>query len=458
MLAREKLLWIAGVVATAIFLAYALLLAQSAPSAAADLGGGCCGDLEERIAELEATTAKKNNRKVSLTVSGWVAEQVMYWDDGAESNVYVGGLGRTLSTHFKFSGEALITPDWSAGFVIHVEAIDGDALAANQFGQGASAVEAFQTYWFIRSKNLGKLSVGKQSTASDNAAILVDGSGSLVPANWVLFDNSSFYLRGAGASGTWGDLGYCNFSSAGIGGDCTAGPQQSVRYDSPVFQGFSASATWGADDFWDATIRYTGDVEGFKLAAAGSYASTSDNSASLGADHVTYAQAGVYIEHVATGLFTYGAYGQEKDGLYGNDGKRWYAKIGARERWNKIGHTVLYGEYGQTTDMSGPGLDTFSSSADVGLLYLRTRTFTETTEDSELTQYGLGVVQEVDAAAMSIWLSWRHYTGDYSGGTVSTCTKIGIGGPSCAGLNSVGKFDRDLEDFQVIKAGALVNF
>lgn len=41
-------------------------------SFAADLGGNCCADLEERIAELEATTARKGNRKVSLTSHGWV--------------------------------------------------------------------------------------------------------------------------------------------------------------------------------------------------------------------------------------------------------------------------------------------------------------------------------------------------------------------------------------------------
>ena len=46
--------------------------------AAADLGGNCCADLEERIAELEATTARKGNRKVSLTIYGWVAQQVMW--------------------------------------------------------------------------------------------------------------------------------------------------------------------------------------------------------------------------------------------------------------------------------------------------------------------------------------------------------------------------------------------
>ena len=44
-------------------------------ASAADLGGDCCADLEERIAELEATTARKGNRKVSLTVSGHVTER-----------------------------------------------------------------------------------------------------------------------------------------------------------------------------------------------------------------------------------------------------------------------------------------------------------------------------------------------------------------------------------------------
>lgn len=47
-----------------------VLVVSAMPTAAADLGGTCCADLEERIAELEATTARKGSRKVSLTVSG----------------------------------------------------------------------------------------------------------------------------------------------------------------------------------------------------------------------------------------------------------------------------------------------------------------------------------------------------------------------------------------------------
>ena len=59
-------------------------------SQAADLGGNCCADLEERIAELEATTARKGNRKMSLTISGQVHRAVIWYDDGHSNKTYYG--------------------------------------------------------------------------------------------------------------------------------------------------------------------------------------------------------------------------------------------------------------------------------------------------------------------------------------------------------------------------------
>jgi hypothetical protein len=45
-----------------------MMLGASVSAQAADLGGDCCADLEERVAELEATTARKGNRKVKLEI------------------------------------------------------------------------------------------------------------------------------------------------------------------------------------------------------------------------------------------------------------------------------------------------------------------------------------------------------------------------------------------------------
>ena len=99
-----------------IFLA---CLNTAAPLYAADLGGDCCADLEERIAELEATTALKGNRKVALTVSGHVNSAVMFWDDGRESNAFVVG-NKNDQSNFSFTGDAKITDSVRAGYVVTI--------------------------------------------------------------------------------------------------------------------------------------------------------------------------------------------------------------------------------------------------------------------------------------------------------------------------------------------------
>jgi hypothetical protein len=399
-------------------LAAAGLLAGSFATGAnaADLGGNCCADLEERIAELEATTARKGNRKVSLTISGWVAEQVTYWDDGVEDNVYVTGLGSTLATNVKFTGQATIVPGWTAGYVLHIEADGSDSLTTNQVNprgpgllNGAltnNFVQTMQSYWFIKSDHYGKVSIGLQSMVSDNAAILVDGSGSLVPANWVAFDFLSFGIRnnaGGFTGGTWGGQGVC------IPGDCYGVPANSVRYDSPTFAGFSASASWGDDEIWDIGLRYAGELHGFKVAATVVYAEASGAVSSLFGDS-EYTQAGLYIQHIGTGLFGLVNYADFENNLVPNEGDVWYFKAGIRQKWNHLGASVLYGEYLDSEDDA---------------------------RNAELQWWGLGVVQEVDAAAMSLWLKYRNIEAD--GGICD------VGAQGC-------------QDFDELTFGALINF
>ncbi|AHB48989.1 hypothetical protein W911_12180 [Hyphomicrobium nitrativorans NL23] len=418
-------------------LAAAGLLAGSLATSAnaADLGGNCCADLEERVAELEATTARKGNRKVSLTVSGWVGQQITFWDDGGESNAYVGDLGRTLSSHVKFTGQATIAPGWSAGYVLHIEAFNNQSLALNQAynaAPGWNGFDALQSYWFIKSDHWGKVSVGRQSQASDNTAILVDGSGSLVPANWVAFDVNSFNMRSSAtglliAGSAWGGAGAC--TGGGAWGDCNGLTQNVVRYDTPTFGGFSASASWGEDDMWDVALRYAGEHHGFKFAVAAAYNEITGNGdpntffGAFNAPETQYFQIGAYLQHIPTGLFVYGAYGNNEldfaNGLtYESD--TYYIKAGLRRNLNPLGATVFYGEYLNVSGDNGAGaLGVFAAGA-----------------DEDLDVWGLGIVQEIDAAAMSLWVSYRHLSYD---GNVATA----IGG---------------VEDFQYVKAGALINF
>ena len=322
-----------------------------------------------------------------------------------------------------------------------------------------------------------------------------------------MFDQPGFGIRnknGTQSGLIWGDLGHCHQIGAGIGGDCNGVPLNVVRYDSPVFGGFSVSASWGEDDMWDVAARYAGEYNGFKVAAAAAYSVNTDehtvgefgiatdtniiaafpglltlNTDSFGRRDTGYFQVGAYLEHVPTGLFLYGAYGREDvDDIYFTDAglsvldvgpfplgtfattgllvpedkpDHWYLKAGLRERWTPLGHTVLYGEYSQRNDMISPGaiIATATDSFVAGLPAGDGR-FTTIT-GSEITMWGVGVVQEIDAAAMSVWLSFKHFEGEID---TQGCNVTSANTFTCTGATGTSDFD----DFQLIKAGALINF
>ena len=127
---------------------------------------------------------------------------------------------------------------------------------------------------------------------------------------------------------------------------------------------------------------------------------------------------------VATGLFLHAAYGEEDNngkktlaGFTEPDSQQWYVKGGIRRQWMPLGHTVLYGEAGTYIDQMGPvALNAGATS-------------------SEFTRWGVGAVQEIDAASMSIWLKYREHAAE-------------VTGFAPAGI----------DDFRYVSTGAIINF
>jgi hypothetical protein len=404
---------------------------QSSPAGAADLGGDCCADLEERITELEATTARKGNRKVSVTITGYVTKQIMFWDDGVERNAYINDIGPTQATNFRITGEATIAPGWKAGYMIRIQDLTANPMGANQDVPSTDmGLNVQMDHWYIASKDYGKLAIGRNALAAKSAAMFTDLSGTQVIANYVLFDGGGFFLRSNGAllPVKWGDLGYCYAQQRPWGGDCDGIVMNGVRYDSPVMAGFSVSASYGEDDDWEVAGRYTGTVSGFKLAFGIGYSVNTDERTqpppiSLSKESAVF-QVGGYAQHLATGLFLHAAYGEEDNnnkktlaGFTEPDSNQWYVKGGIRRQWIALGHTVLYGEAGTYIDQMGPiALSAGATS-------------------SEFTRWGLGAVQEIDAASMSIWLKYREHTAE-------------VTGFAPAGI----------DDFRYVSTGALINF
>lgn len=449
----------------------AILLSSTLTTAAsaADLGGDCCADLEERVAVLEATTARKGNRKVSLTISGWVSSQLYYWDDGDLSDLYVTDQSTDLGTRLTFSGSAKINTDWSTGYVVSIGIDTANALASNQLSDDSgSGLVVEHSYMWVKNEKLGKISWGLQSQASDNRSLIpAMNTGTLfATAGHVMFDGAALLLRPKGGpgglaglatgNGLLGQFASCVGTQGFFGGECSGDRTNSVRYDSPTIGGLTLSASWGEDDFWDVAFSYVTTVGDFKLTSSGSYSENTDEdrfNGALGSQDAdaSYVHVGATIFHQPTGLFLFGTYGHENSDVAGTpDSDHWYIQPGLKTTLNSLGKTTFFGEYGQYLDAYGArfgsgngnlcGAFNGVTGTNIANACSGAADTTVNVTGSELTRYGFGVVQDIDAASMQVWVKWRHHEleVDYSDN--------GVAGT------------QDFEDIDIFIAGGVILF
>ncbi len=476
----------------------ALALAIAAAGAAAPAwadgmpGGNCCADLEERVAELEATTVRKGNRRVSLTVSGQVSRQLMYWDDGDDSDLYSVDNGLNTS-RFRFIGSARINPDLQAGFMMEIDIrigarsnqvtqIDDDGFSGSggilggaAFGDGIggagdSVIGLRTANWYLDSSHLGRLTVGRLNTATSGISTIdLSNAGAVITSEPGEYQGAFLMRNGIGALGSsWANQ--CGGPSAAgpYSSDCFEhGPSRrdAVRYDTPTWWGFTASGAFGEDDFWDAALRYSGEHHGFRVAAGVGYRWYYDRepdvilvgppTSQLRDTGRRHWLASASVMHTASGLFVSGAYtNYEFDGANANerfggvtgvgpnrpDIPLWWVDAGIQKNWTGWGATTFYGEYGHFDDgtvgllasVAYPGLGPAAGGGFIGAPVVL---------DSEVTWWGAGVVQKIDAAAMDVYVAYRQYEAD----------AIVSGGPA-------NQIPGGFNDIWFIQAGARIQF
>lgn len=432
-------------------------LAGATEASAADLGGNCCVDLEERIAELEATTARKGNRKVSLEISGHINEALLWWDDGTESNagVYTNDDARS---RFRFKGEAKINDELKAGYLMEWGVRTNNSKRFNQNdpnGDGANALDLRHNYWYLNSKSLGRLTMGHTGNASEgitelNLAATKDIAKYSDQEDMALGLN--MIVDGSSSGLSWRRL-------LRDGGDQPGEGRRHplVKYDTPELAGFVATASWGEDDTWGIGLRYSGEISGFKIGAGIAYGENSDastvnpgfqctgNNSPTSDTDCEQLGGSVSVMHVESGLYVNFGAGYMKDNVISNDGGipagiraaglvddryTFYAgEVGIEKKFNDLGKTTIFGQYykynGGTVDRA--------FNAPVGV--------DGDVVTSEIESFGFGVVQGIDAAAMHLYLTYRHYTGDVTHGT------------SAAAIQT-----DNLDDLDVVMGGAIIRF
>ena len=458
---------------------------------AADLGGDCCADLEERVAELEATTVRKGNRKVSVTLSGFVGHQVMWWDDGTQSDTYFGDGGNIFS-RFRFTGTAKITPQVTAGFTYEFAANPNAISSFNQlnFGDDTGASGAASpgnsscgvatigsstvgcatlrdaTVWLQHSQ-LGKVKIGPGSTATDNLVLNdLAGLGSAAAPDIGLY-MGGFILRGNNSllSGTGTSAG-STWATAIRGHESwDTGRRDHVLYETPTLAGFTLQAAVAEDNYWDVALRYAGEFGGFRIAGGIGY----QEDTKFNQGFQTFNQFGdlctgncdakstevkgsLSILHIPTGLFVTGAGGnREIEGstfgtlastYAGPDARFWWLAAGISQNFFGIGKTVVFGEYGE--HKGGLAQAAFISNSATGQFNPCTVATAALGCDSTVTNWGFGVNQYIDAAAMEIFATYKNFSLDANGFVGnSTSLNKGLGGVS---------------DFQTVIVGTKINF
>jgi len=266
-------------------------------------------------------------------------------------------------------------------------------------------------------------------------------------------------------------------------------------------------------NFWDVAVFYTGDWNSIKLSAAAAY--TWQETGALTGSEVDLFQVGGSIMHKPSGLGVYAMYQYEDSSATGAKGlgisafqfpnavttggvllcdgapcnlgvvsalgggapfitqnfgetDAWGVKPFWRKAWSPIGATVLFGEYGQYNDQfaaarnlcldgfgAGTAVGAFCAAGPVGISGLHEGVFVT---GSEVERWGLGVVQEIDSAAMHLWARWQHQEVDV--GLVG----VEVTNPGCELVDpalcnfSSQRINQGFDDFDIFQVGGVIFF
>jgi len=416
----------AGASAVACFFTVLLLVALATqPARAADWS-----DLEQRIAELEATTVRTGSRTLSLHVYGQVNRAVLFWNDGFDSGVY-GVDNHTSSSRIGFAGQAVIRPGWTAGYRLEFETAFPSSHEVFNGPGGANAIDPIfgplgavprirQSYWDIVSKDLGRVSVGFQSPATDDITIINLGSQMNDAA---VHYNNAFRIRldlltpPIVTNLTWGQIAHNVDSLRGY----------FVRYDTPILHGFLLSTAWN-DDVWDVALRYQNGSHGFRFAGGIGYMRDARDFDITKPRERPFEdlKGSASLIHETSGLYVSVAGGLRDAAVEvptaGHQAYFHYAQFGISKLWFDLGKTTFYVDHGVYKNFNTGEI--LSINPDNQAVQWGTLV------DTQVRRWGFGMEQALDAANMLLYAQAHFYDPSIVG---YPCTFAGPDPKVCGG-------------------------
>ncbi len=437
------------------------------PAKAADLGGDCCADLKERMAELEATTVRKGNKKVTVTLYGQENHAVLFWNDGVERNAYTVD-NNYESSRFGLKGSAKITGDWSGGYRLEIEPTEANSAKLNQydddnaFDTTAGRLNVRHSFLYINNKKLGEIRLGLTATPIYN---ITKDTNVTELEDTMHSDNrmmQGFFLRATGspqnAEGLstlkWQDISRCYSSSNAF---VCSSRKNGAAYWTPNWEGFSASVGYFEDDEWGAALRYKKEWgEAFEVGAGIGYANITDERLSIAGGGVAGFKrdfnewaGSASIKHKPTGLFAFTAFSfsetDDSNAIGAFNDKRppemnaWDVQVGIQRKmpWfglDTLGDTSFWGGFSNINDGFAEGSSAvsgvtpvFPPASQATRLGVRADGLISASAfpgvlapgnyqvvGSAVDRWILGLDQELEKSGMHLYGVYQHFTADIS--------------------------------------------
>ena len=308
--------------------------------------------MAEAVSE-EQKGAVVSDSKLNIKLYGQVNKAVLFSDDGNSGNTYLVDNDNS-STRIGVLG--IVSPNDKVRVGTRLE-FEYQTNPSNLVNQEDKRVEdlGFEKRWldlWVDTDTFGKFSLGWGSTASDGTSEM-DLSGTGVIGYSSVADMAGGQLFYNTNTNTLSDTPinavYSNMDGLGR--------EERIRYDSPSFHGFVGSTSYIADGGGDFAVRYTAQMDAFKLAAAAAYANPGSTSA-ITEDQLA-GSISVLHDSGFNGTFAMGTRDQKGAGV--NDAGFFYTKFGYRGRWCPMGITSLSADFGRFSDfdVNGDDADTF---------------------------------------------------------------------------------------------------
>ena len=327
-----------------------------------------------------AKVVASGSDKMKLTLSGQIHRNTVIVDDGFDTEVkHVDN--QLTGSRFRIGGAGKVNSDISVGTMIEMGIIPNSSGATTQdatnSNSGAAGThEARIVEITFNHTKFGRVYMGKGAAASDGSGEVTKGiqgnvtlqTGDMthVPGGGFLFKNDGVDTGAAGRGTITMGAALADYDGNGR--------NNRMRYDTPTFMGFQARTSHADQGDWDAALFHDATYFGFDVGAGIAYSEAPNNT-----DRDSLINGSVSVMS-PWGISIGGAAGRaEIEGADRTTGY-WGATIAYDTQFNELGKSSI--GYTYTSHRGDAGTDT------------------------DATGHQVSIMQQIDAAAMDLYLSY----------------------------------------------------